>query len=703
MNKNVIAFQKGLVVVPNNGIDNRNLAMMCQAELMRFGYMLDSDALEALGYTDAANIKDFYNEVLDYLKEMTGGQRDYQPIYKGFPTQVIEMSEQQLWFNQLLGYWSGGSFTANEWTRTKSTAFEQVKYRPITLGTEQDFANIFTSLAKAGTSLTPADLKVLEWFVAEYPFLTFPESIPFKENLCTMIGKLITTGRGLGTVQLPSLTSTDVLRIIVYLSGGDVSLPAVPRKTVRQQSGYRRSYVTVANPEREKFKFKKFKRAERKFILELLEKSSLDVREMKLKDQRWVRIGEILHPGEYKALFPRAYKAFDQIRNEKVVSWYGEVTKAFSISANTGITKLAERPGEFLRRLDFLVRTANKSSLQLILNLLAKIGAKASNKVLFEVFSHFEDRRLPSNNRKVMIKGARKHTNLPSLPAIAAEKIDAIQSTIFDIIKGKFADLPALGDCWIDEELKKIPLPTNMRSLNDSLVPVIRGQRTPFGEGKKVIRPFIHWYDQHGDQDLDLHGFLIGPKGSMSFGYNGNQNVPGLGCYSGDVRHRQGACAEYVDIVVDEAVRRGYNYFIMVIHNFQGGKLSDLKECVAGVMERQFPESNKTWKPDTIQNSMLLKSAGNMVLVAAYDLVARESIYLDLDYDGFSSFVYGQSSEFFDALKPYISLPKVSVYDLLQWHVEARGRVVSKETAETHFLFDDFASSYVKTMEYMGI
>lgn len=699
--RNVIAFQKKMVVTPNTGVDNRNLAMMVQAELMQFGYMLNQEALDQLGHADAADIKDFHNEVIDYLKEMTGGKRDYRPVYSGFPQQVMEMSECELWINQLIGYWTGGTFNANEWTKTKGTAFEHVKYKEILPGTEEDFKHIFTSLVKSGTSLTPADMRIIKWFVNNYLFLEFPEVIPFKENLCTILGLLSEIGRGFEGVKLPKLTTTDVLRVVVYLSGGDISLPALPPRKVKL-GRYRSSYID--NPEREKFKFKKFSRKERKFILDLLEHSNLDLRDMVLKDQRWIRLGEILHPGEYKSTFPRTASAFERLRNEKVVSWYGQVQKAFDVSFVQGLQKLSERPGEFLRRLDYLVRTYNvPTNIQQILNVFSKIGINSSNKVLFEVYDHFEKRRDFVTNRKIMIKGARRHTELPDLPAISKEIVDLIQSKIFDILKEKFSILPELGDCYIDEELKKVPLPTNMRSLNDSLVPIIRGTRIPFGTGKKVIRPFIHWFDDYGSKDIDLHGFLIGPGGSTSFGYNGIHSST-LGCYSGDVRYRQGACAEYVDIVVDQALAAGFKYFIMIAHNFNGDKLADIKECVAGVMEREFPESNKTWLPSTIQNSMLLKSGGNIALVAAYDLVSREYIHLDIDVDEDYRFVSGSlGKDFMNEIDLYLVPPKLSVYDLLKWHVEARGRIVSKETATTHFLFEDFSSSYVKTIEFMGV
>lgn len=699
MTKNIIAFQKGFVITPKIGVDNRIMAMNTQSELMQFGFMLNEDAFQQLAFSDAADIKDFFNEVIGYLKEITGGTRNYQPIYRGFPEQVMGMSEYQLWVNQIIGYFSGGSFEANEWTKEKGTAFEHTKYKIISSGNEDNFKAIFKTLASSGQSLTPNDMKVIEWFIEYYPEIEFPEVIPFKENLCTIFGKMIQLNKK--AVKLPKLTTTDVLRIIVYLSGGDISLPKVPRKTRKVVQGWRKT-IFQENPEREKFKFKKFNRTERRYILSLLDHSNLDTKEMKLKDQRWIRIGEILHPGDYHEEFPRVYQAFQRIRNVKVRSWYSDVDREFEKSFINGLNKLSERPGEFLRRLDYLIRTTAPSMVSNIVNTFSKIAEKASNKVLLEVYTHFEKRRNPVTNRSIMIKGARKKTPLPNLPAISAQVVDIIQDIIWTAIKNKFTLLPKLGDCWIDENLKKIPLPTNMRSMNDSLVPAIRGERFPiFNPSAKTVRCFVHWFDPEGILDIDLHGFLLGTK-TVSFGYNGIHNDD-IGCYSGDVRHRQGACAEYVDINIDAAKQEGFKYFVMVVHNFNGGSLSDIKDCVVGTMEREYPNANNTWLPSTIQNSMKVEGAARLCLVGVYDLITGEYIHLDLDFGDFNSYVNGHSDKFFEAIKPYIELPKLSVYNLLQWHVEARGRIVSKENAETHFLFEDFSGSYTKTLEYLGV
>jgi hypothetical protein len=695
--KNIIAFQKGFIYLEDAGQNNAILALTVQAELMKFGYMLTLEATEQVAKASREEIISLHNEVIDLLKDLTGGTRTYKPFYKGFPTEVMQMTECELWVNQIKHYLSDGTWEPAEWTEPFKTTFEFTKYRMISAGTEEMFCRIFTSLCASGQSLTPADLEVIKWFAKTQENLAFPPSIPFKENLCTLAA--------LG-LRVPVKTTTDVLRIAVHLSGGDISLPAVPSKTVRQYTrtryGGRGTISQVTNPERDKFKFRKFKKAERKYILGLLEASNCDVRDMKLKAQRWIRLGEILHPGVYQKEFPKAYKAFTNVREDKIITWYREVEVAFKMNFDTGLAKLSERPSEFFRRLDYLLRARSTKQWDSVLEIFEKLAMSVTNKVLLEVYTHFEGRNT-SIQRSIFIKGARKKTVLPTLAPLPQTLIDRIQDTIFQVMKKKFALLEPIGKCWIDPELKKIPLPTNMRSMSESLVPTVRGQRTPFTAGKKVIRPFIHWNDERGNEDLDLHGFLMGKAGTVSFGYNGIHKEE-YGCYSGDVRHRRGPCAEYVDIDVAKVLAVGYQYFIMVIHNFEGRSLGSLKECVCGVQEREFPERNMSWLPSSIINAFKPQSAASMSLIGIFDLFSKEYIHLDLDWDTFSTFVHrSEGDALFKAIQPYITLPKVSVYDLMLWHVTGRGELVEKEEAEKLFLYEDFGSSYVKAIEYLGV
>lgn len=689
LTKNIVALQKGLVAPSNDGMDNRISVATVQAHLMSFGYMLDQDAFEALSKSDLSHIVKFNDEILPYLKQVLGGKRNYQPLYKNFPEEVMSMSDFELYFNAICHYWSNGTWEPSTVTYEKPIKFEKIKYNLIKYATPERFSQIFTDLVSINTSITPQDMEIVKWFVENGEKLVFPNVIPFKENLCTLAG--------MGIEGLPVKTPTDVLRIVVHMSGGDISLPKVPNKEVRLN---RWSSYKSKNPLRDKFKFKKFSRKERKYLLGLLENTNCDPKEMVLKDQRWIRLGEILHPMEYKNTFPKVAKAFTSIRNEKVKSWYGIFNESMKINLESGLKVLSQKPGEFSRRIDWLVRK-NLSNTDLIMSYFGEAAKGTSNKVLFEVYSHFEKRNEPVKNRSIMIKGSRKKTELPNLPAIPKDIVETIHSKIFETLKQKFSTLEPLGNCWIDEELKKIPLPTNMRSMNFSTKPVIRGQRIPLDNpDAKVIRPFVHWMDQYGSEDLDLSVTFVGKKSSEVLSYSGLK--VGKSIHSGDVRNRKGPCAEYIDIHMKDALERGFKYAVIDVRNFRGNSLKSV-ECMFGIMEREHPECNNTWLPETISSCQSLESESPNTLISIIDLVNKEYIMLDIDSNGMVT-ARGDVSNTLKVIEEYSELPKVSVYDLVLLHVEARGRQVTLDSnVDTYFKMEDFMTSYETTGKLMGV
>ena len=688
LTKNIVALQKGLVAPSNDGMDNRIAVATVQAHLMEWGYMLDQDAFFALAKSDLSFITNFNDEVISYLKEVMGGKRNYEPLYKNFPQEVMSMSDFELYLNAILHYWSNGTWEPSTVTYEKPIKFENVKYIVIKVATQERFEQIFTDLVSINTSLSPQDMEVVKWFVESGEKLVFPQVIPFKENLCTLAA--------MGIEGLPVKTPTDVLRIAVHMSGGDISLPKVPEKEIRRS---RWTTQRIENPERRKFKFKKFSRKERKYILGLLEQTNCDPKEMALKDQRWVRLGEILHPMEYAKAFPKAANAFNKIRNEKVKTWYGILDDAFNKGLEDGLKVLSQRPGEFSRRIDWLIRE-NKNQVELIMKYFSEAVKGTSNKVLFEMYNHFENRLENNDNRSIMIKGSRKRTTLPSLEALPKATVETIHSKIFETLRDKFSSLESLGNCWIDEELKKIPLPTNMRSMNFSTKPILRGQRMPLDNPEaKVIRPFVHWFDKQGHEDLDLSVTFVGKTTEvLSFS---NLRV-GKSVHSGDVRHRRGACAEYIDIDMQDAISRGHKYAVMDVRNFNGRSLQSV-ECMFGIMEREHPESNSTWLPETISSCQALESQSTNTLIAIIDLETKEYIMLDIDSDGWVT-ARGDVKNTLKAVDQYAQLPKVSVYDLIVLHVEGRGRQVTlDENVDTYFKFEDFMTSYETTGKLMGV
>jgi hypothetical protein len=129
-----------------------------------------------------------------------------------------------------------------------------------------------------------------------------------------------------------------------------------------------------------------------------------------------------------------------------------------------------------------------------------------------------------------MVKGSRSRTTLPDLPAINEYIVNRIQNSIKQAIGEKLSTLTPLGKVFVDEQLKNIPLPTNMRSASSGLRPIMRGQRIPIGnQNAKVIRAFVFWFDENGNQDIDLTCTFIGMGKTAHIGWNGNHNSQELG------------------------------------------------------------------------------------------------------------------------------------------------------------------------------
>src|SRR5579859_1657453 len=444
LTKDQIALQRGfyvpqtaLVVSPLSKQEKYTI----QAELMQFGYMLSEDALDVVTIG-------WFQDVIPYLRKALG-VGNYMPFYMNFPKQVMELSHAELFWNAIRHYHSLGTWSPSYELKERGFAFENVKFTTIKLGSEDDFAKIFTTLVSINQSITENDKKVVEWFVENYSHnLVMPNVIPFKETLCML------AGYGLA---VPVKTATDVLRIAVYFSGGDISMPALPKVTLKHVKQNRREifYRNLQNAQieaRDKFKFKNLTRSKRKYLLALLENTNLDLGEMKLKHERWLRLGEVLHVGEFKNRFPKSYHAFEMLRNaaDEIKTFESKIetalNDAFITEKNEDLTKalhlLAKRPGVFARKLDYLLRTFNQET---VLREFRKIAKGVSRKVLWELYNHFLKRDTASP-RSIMLKGkSSKKKMLPELPPMNKILINRIQNTILECLDDQFAAMDKLG------------------------------------------------------------------------------------------------------------------------------------------------------------------------------------------------------------------------------------------------------------------
>lgn len=709
----IIAIQRGMFYIDTFATESTNtptpaLAYTVQAELMQFGVLLDERALSCLSLLTDEDIIRYHDEVIAYLIYIKG-DGNYRPLYDGFPQQVMEMSESELFWNAIRHYWNNGEWVPNAYTKAKPTAFEHSSYKVLRPCSEAEFNRIFTDILSVNQSITPMDKEVLTWFRMNRPagwvMAYLPNEIPFKENLCFVLE--------LFDFEVVPFTYTDILRTAAYMSDGDVSLAT---NTCFHLTNQQRSRIMQML----EFKTRGNHREGQEFL------DSLE--DLKKHRNKWLALFNHIHADSKRFRKPKyanAQRVVELLRfhADKIHTWNAKVE---NLKFGEKLHELSKRPGELARRLNALLLKAKGNKIfantriataeEVVVSWFKSVAHKISNKVLFELYTYFEGRRDDQKQRTVFIKGARKPVKLTPLEALPKGVVDKVQDIILAAVKGKLSAWPKLGKVIIDEKLKNIPLPTNMRSISETDMPVVRGTRMPINvDHTKTVRFYVHWKDERGTEDLDLSATLLGMGDKTHISWNTNYKLEEyynygnrlyeefVACHSGDVRHRKGDCAEYIDINLKDARRRGTRYVIIDVRNFNGRSLKSLNPSF-GYMEREHPESNCNWIPNTVAASWRLHSEAKACIAVMIDLETME--YIPLDIDSNSITATGDTESLLTAMRMYMEPPKLSVHDLVMWHAEARGADVVEQAEEgeevAHFRFEAFAGSYIETLKLMA-
>lgn len=648
-----------------------------QSSLMSVGYLMDEPSYQYAASKGFEWILSFWLEVQEAISEVIGDKHEYKPLIQNF-SQGVERPSDNLLPQEL--YVDYDSIDVEE---SKNLTL-------LRLITEEEFKNIFTSLVGLNQDLAPREVEIVKWFITNYEpeELILPEVIPFKQTLCMLAAEMF-------PVKLD--TPTDLLRVALYMSEADMSMPKVPKKLRKASKTLRKKYL-----------FRKFSKKERRFLLSLLETTHANPEEMALKSELWKRLAEIIHPGDYKNKYPKAAEAFDLVMNKKVRTWESKLNQKFTESFQEGLKELAKKPGQFARRLDSLVRSEKRDIFEICDIFKNEIVHKVSNRVLYQLYAHFNRRADVGTNRKITFK--RKVIDLKAIPSVDPEAVARILQAIELTLYTRFSELDPLGKVYIDPQLDEVFIPRDMKELSYSAKPMVRGQRLPFSNpNAKVIRAYVHWYNDGSRRcDIDLSAVLIGNENPKHIGWDSNKwyikEEEVLAAYSGDVTNRLGPCAEYVDIDVKKCLDAGYRYVVVDARDYvrgQGG-LSTYKDCIFGIMEREAPEASKVFKPSTVSNAFTLSSTAVGVIAGALDLLTKEWFLIDIDTQNSISSL--SLKEVVSVLEQVTKPASFTVKQLLRLHAKARGSLVaSPEDADIVFNKRDFLTNYTEISKWMGV
>lgn len=675
--------RRNKVIVNLNGDNSEKVSEQIIAtslvNLESYGYTFSEKLMEELKLLSIEQYIDFYNIITSIIKELVGVDRITEPMYPNFPQQVMEMDEVELYLNAIIHYITDGQLVPEYEKKERFPLIGNYDLTVIDLGSVEDFNTIFTNLVSSKVSISASDKLDISWFLKkfnkEYLKEIMPKEIPFKEILSYVTMELWygEYNDDIKEILIPYYkTATDVLRLATALSDGDESL---------SESCY----------------YNSFKRKDRRVLLTMLENANNIEEDMLRYKDRWIRLGEVLHPGEYKK-FKKVNRAFDKIRNNKKIDTFNSnIEKAFEEKDLDKVLELlTSRPGEFARRLDRTLRLAiDKDESNKIILAFSQIAEKIPTPLLLQIRSYFIKRKENNNLRVFSIKGSGKlygkENDLKELDKVTCTRIENICNLR---LMNEYSKRDYLGKVYIDEELKDYIAPMSQRNSSKALKSVAKGSKMKIKDGTKFLRNFVYWKQKDGCRvDLDLSAICFDDKLEVidEIWFRNLRSDKTNICHSGDFVSAKDGASEFIDIDIEKSKDCGVRYILVSINSFTEYYFSELEDCFMGYIELDNNTTGEVFEPKAVANKSDLSSNCEQVIANIIDLEEMCIYWADVPVTksfGYNDIKFNRKNLTY-TLESIINICKPNLYDVISMNAIARGEIVdNKEEAEVVYSID---------------
>lgn len=578
--------------------------------LTHYGYALSSNALRQLKCLSLEEATDWWKGLNPVFANITGADRnmDEHVVYKNFPTEVLDMSEAEYWFKQILMYWGlpNNLFTEEPVERGK-VQNENIKFKVLQLATEDTLRKIFHSLLSVPfrwTDIQLSDAKLMAMQFHEDGVNPL-ETIKFKENLVLMASFYIQKN-----VQCYATSLTDVLRLAAALSDSDHSL-------------------------RTKVTFKRFNRQSRKFLLSMIEQclvqtpSALD--DIAKRKFLWKRLLKIIHPGDYKKLFPKTVEAYDCLYHDRFKdSVMAKIEQGLKACDRSVLSVLKQRPGEFLRRLRSTIDVFGQEAVDAFAQIVPRLQMVQLLKLrgYFKVINSRRYRLFPPKGQwsKLQVVEADSRYDVPE--EIRRSVMRLITQEVQSRVIKKFPI------AQVDPRVTKIKIQTN----DNEFAPYGRGTAFPIPTTTKFIRSASYWKQNPAvgntwfDNGWNFFDNSWNSKGECC--WDSTHDVGAGAVFSGDPtnsKDMEGRACQMIDLYPRELRKLEIRYAVWNILCYSRVPFSKADEVLGTLQWGDNPLSGALFEPQRCQLKFELKDDNFTKYLAIIDLQSRpmQCIYID--------------------------------------------------------------------------
>lgn len=563
------------------------LARQFDVAAMSLGFKLDAPCLLYFGSLAPVSTQEYAEKTFEVLSEMVGAHRKHNTYFRNFPKNVP--STFDFWWDTIGGHYKGArgiygvaQHSYEDMVATHAKLLEVPStLKVLTLGgtLEEEAERLYRQLAGSTVPLSGDDLALLGELAGFCPTV-IPAAIPVRENLAVINAVRVRQGLG-ATVE----TTTDVLRLMVALSGGD---------------------VTLEKPT----KFKSPSKAIRRAVMAALDEIVSDV---KLGDafrhqEEWKRVGEKVHPHEFKK-YPNAIRFFEVARGDSGVKSHGSrVESAFAKSdLVSAVSLLAQTPGILFRSLDRLL-SAGVSTKVLLVALQSCIG-KVSGRVLLSVREHLDNRVDPGSMRTFLNRKGKAWVQVDTRSPLQEEPVLAIMEMIDEEI---YRRLPVMTNLVVDHNILGVALPLSEKSKPKGCGVLPRGSEIPVTEGK-TLRFFCYWKEAEDRTDYDLSVLLL--DGAMNLvDHCSFRGLTARGMvHSGDFTSAPDGASEFIDVDLTQ-LGRNVQFIVPQVNIFAGEDFEKVGEVFFGFMERGDSKKGLPFEPSTVRVKSEIRGKGKIAL-----------------------------------------------------------------------------------------
>ena len=669
-----------------------------------YGYIFSKELGIAISKEERNIIIDKLKAVIKVIEDFKS-DKNYTVFYKNFPDEVINMSEVDLYINQILHYWIGYLPSNSEnIIKEDIEPSKLVKARELKLIDDEMIEKLFIDLLSSNVTLSEQyldDVCVLTNNKSIKELEKYMEYIQMKETLTTVSSYILKKeGVLIGNFK----TATDILRLIAKISGDELN-----NKHIH---------------------FAYFSRTELSQLMTKLENLQNPMPDIKRYSKPWHTFFKLYAKKINFNKYPKVRKVVDILFGDiTYMTERGKINeqiKRLPTMSEEDLDNLVKEftifYGDYVREILSLLNKAKENQYEKLLIGLENCVDKVNTRVLFQLYDRIINLKAKDKTIPRLVNSKGKWRRLKESISLSDELLNRVLQIVEDGIKTQLKEKENLGKVFIDEDYKNIMLTTSEKDSNVSLRPMTRGSRIKFNPKAEVLRFFVAWknLDEKTLKELNTAYSKLDEKtlkeltpmysrvdvdlSALTFNENlefndvvayYNQKKSGF-AFSGDITNAPEGALEYIDVFdLERLKKKGNRYILMQIRSYNGYTFEEINSVYAGVMELTSIEAKekKNMYSTAITEGFQIVSSERTTNTILVDLKKFEYIWLDMNMDSYKLDIFQNALNYEeipylnDMLRYFSRKQYITMYDLLKLNADVRG-VLTKDKKEADVIFE---------------